>query len=92
MIIKYKNSYLRDIKKITNPALKEKIEQIIKLVKEAQTLDDIPELRKLKGYKKGIYYRIKVGHYRIGVTIVGDLVSFSSFGPRKEFYRYYPPR
>ena len=83
-----KNSFLRDIKKIIDPTLKEQIEQVILSVKEAKTTSDIPELKKLKGYK--IFYRIKVGAYRIGITIENDLVTFFVFMPRKDIYKLFP--
>ena len=85
-----KNSFLRDLKKIIDPALKEQVELIILAVEEAQTIRDIPELKKLKGYKNGIYYRIAVDNYRIGVNIENDLVTFVVFKPRKDIYKFFP--
>jgi len=81
-------SFFRDVKKIINPALKLEIDQVIETVKEAKTIKEIPQLRKLKGYK--IHYRIKVGRYRIGISIVGDMVTFWRFLPRKDFYKFFP--
>ena len=87
----FNNSYGRDLKKITDKNFKAEIKQSVLFVKNAKKISDIlPELRKLKGYGKGIYYRIKVGSYRTGVTIVGDLVTFLRFLPRKDFYKYFP--
>jgi len=84
----YQNSYWRDVKKIVEPALKEQVEQAMLSVREANTTRDIPELKKMKGYK--IHYRIKVGKYRIGVTIENDLVTFKVFDHRKDFYKRFP--
>jgi len=88
MNIYKKPSFFRDIKKIIYPALKEQVEQAILSVQEAKTTRDIPELKKMKGYK--IHYRIKVGKYRIGVTIENDLVTFKVFDHRKDFYKRFP--
>ena len=88
MNIYKKPSFFRDIKKIIYPALKEQVEQAILSVQEAKTTRDIPELKKMKGYK--IHYRIKVGKYRIGVTIENDLATFEAFDHRKDFYKRYP--
>jgi len=90
MNIAKKPSFFRDIKKIVAPALKEQIEQAILSVQEAKTPKDIPELKKVKGDKKGISFRIKVGAFRIGVTIEGDLVTFKAFGHRKDIYKSFP--
>ena len=81
-------AFFRDIKKIRTPVLKEAVERIIETVAKVPSKKDIPELKKLKSYK--IHYRIKVGTYRIGVTIVGDVVTFCRFLPRKDFYKYFP--
>ena len=86
----FKPHFLRAIKKITDDLLLRVIEQTICSVEEAKTVKDIPELRKLKGYKNGIYYRIKLGDYRIGVTIENDLVTFVVFRHRKDIYKFFP--
>ena len=84
----YKPLFKRHIKKITDKSLKEEIKQAIRSVEEANDMRDIPELKKLKGYK--IFYRIKVGDYRIGVTIENNLVTFVVFMPRKDIYKSFP--
>jgi len=84
----YQNSFWRDVKKIIDPALWKQVEQAILSVQQAQTIKDIPRLKKMKGHT--IYYRIKVGRYRIGVTIEGNLATFARCLPRKDFYKYYP--
>ena len=86
----YKPSFLRSLKKITDPILKETIKQVINSVKIAQVPKNIPNLRKMRGNKKGIYYRISVGDYRIGVAIEGDLVTFAVCLPRKDIYKFFP--
>jgi len=86
----FKTSFLNDVKKVKDQSLKEKVEQAITDVEKAAGKQDIPELRKLKGSKKGIYYRIKIDHYRIGVTIENDMVKFVIFKPRKDIYKHFP--
>jgi len=86
----FKKSFLNDIKKIKDKALLEKIEQIILDVEKAQTIHNISRLKKLKGNKNGIYYRISVDIYRIGVTIENDTVTFVVFDLRKDIYKYFP--
>ena len=80
-----KKAFLRNLKKITDPALKAEVEQVYAAVKAAKTMQNFPNLKKLKGFKTS--YRIRVGDYRIGVTIVDDLVTFYRFGPRDNFYK-----
>ena len=84
----YQNSFWRDVKKIIDPTLKEQVEHTLLSVKKAQSLKDIPRLKKMKGYKT--HYRIKVGVYRIGVTIENNLVTFVAFGHRNNIYNFFP--
>jgi len=88
MNIDKKPSFFKDVKNIINPTLKERVEQAILSVQDARSPKNIPNLRKMKGYK--IHYRVKVGSYRIGITIVGDMVTFEAFGHRKDIYKSFP--
>ncbi|MCL2246152.1 MAG: hypothetical protein FWC10_03460 [Lentimicrobiaceae bacterium] len=86
----FRASFLNDIKKVKNKNLLLKIEQSILNVENAKKIQDIPELRKLKGNKKGIFYRIKIDGYRMGVTIENNLVTFVILKPRKDIYKFFP--
>ena len=83
----YENSYLRDAKKLPE-FLREPLQNVIISVKEAQNLKDIPNLKKLSGYKN--VYRIRVGEYRIGLYVEEDTIVFARILPRKEIYRFFP--
>ena len=90
MITEARNSFLHDVKKIVSPTVKMNVEAAILSVKQANNIKDIPELKKLKGYKKDIFYRIAVGDYRIGVTIENDTVTFVTLRHRKDIYKFFP--
>ena len=87
MKIRIEKSIQRDLKKIADPLVNAQVESVYLAVKAAVSPKDIPELRKLQGSKKGIHYRIRVGDYRIGVTIEGDLVTFVRCKLRKNAYK-----
>ena len=55
----FEKSFERDIKKV-DKILKAEIKKSVLSVKQAQTLRDIPNLRKVEGCKKGISYRIRI--------------------------------
>jgi mRNA interferase RelE/StbE len=61
---------------------------MVEYIEKAQKLPDIANLKKLKGGR--IYYRIRVGEYRIGLTIENNTVAFVRCLNRKEIYRYFP--
>ena len=88
MRTEFAKTFDKDVNNIYDAKILYKIEQAIVNVEEAMTVQNILNLKKLKGYR--IYYRIKVGNYRIGVTIEGDLITFERCLPRKDFYKYYP--
>ena len=88
MKTEFAKTFDKDVNNIFDAKILCKIEQAIVNVEEAMMVQNIPKLKKLKGYK--IHYRIRVGNYRIGVTIVGDLVTFERCLLRKDFYKYYP--
>jgi len=85
-----KGSFLHSIKKITDPVIKMAVDDAITSVEDAKSIKEIPNLKKLKGNKKGIFYRIKTGYYRIGVTIENDTVIFVICLPRKDIYKVFP--
>ena len=63
MTVSYKKSFLKEIKKLKNKHLKNLIAECILQVESASTVQNIKNLKKLAGYD--VYYRIRVGDYRI---------------------------
>lgn len=88
MNVKVDESFEKDTDKITEAKLLLKISDIIEQVRKAQSFADIPNLKKLKGFKN--YYRIRIGDYRAGITIENKNVVFERFLHRKDIYKYYP--
>ena len=80
--------FLRDLDKIKEKKMKNRVEEIIQQIENADVSGDIRNLKKLKGHS--IAYRIKVGSYRIGVFIENDVVEFARFVHRKDIYKKFP--
>ena len=57
-------------------------------VEKAQTPQEIPTFKKLRGERN--YFRIRIGDYRLGLKIEGQLVTLVRILNRKEIYRYFP--
>jgi mRNA interferase RelE/StbE len=55
---------------------------------QAQDLREIEDLKKLSYRDR--YYRIRIGDYRIGLTLEDDIIVFVRFLHRKDLYRYFP--
>ena len=88
MRVAFKRSFTGDLEKIRSQSLKDKVREVIELVKQADNLQDIPHIRKLRGSER--YYRIRLGNYRIGLAVEGDEVTFVRFLHRRDVYRYFP--
>ncbi len=83
----FKESFLRDLRVVKNRDLLARIKQVIQEIESAQTSQDLPNLKKLKGERN---YRIRVGDYRIGLKLEGDLATVIRILNRKDIYKYFP--
>ena len=88
MNVLFKESFKKDIRSISGNNILQEIERVIINVEQASTPQQIRNLKKLS--TKGKYYRIRIGQYRIGITIVHNTVTFVRCLQRKEVYRYFP--
>lgn len=88
MNVQFRASFSKDLRSIKNKNLLDRIRETVEYIEKAQKLPDIANLKKLKGGR--IYYRIRVGEYRIGLTIENNTVAFVRCLNRKEIYRYFP--
>ena len=84
----FKKQFEKQIKEVKDQKLKTGILDIILKVENCNSILEIQNLKKLKGYK--YFYRIRIGDYRIGVKAENDMVTFSAFHHRKDIYKYFP--
>lgn len=88
MNVAFDGSFLRDVRKLADDAVREQVRSAILTVEAARDLRSVPNLKKLSG--GGSYYRIRIGDHRIGMSIKDNLVTFVRVLPRKDIYRYFP--
>ena len=88
MKLQFASQFSKDLRKIKDQKLLSKIKIVVNECKLAQTLDDIKNVKKLKGYQD--CYRIKIGDYRIGLAMIDDELIFTRFLHRREIYRLFP--
>jgi len=86
--IKYESRFEKDLKKLQNTNDLKQIKELISIIKQANSIFDIPQIKKLKGYNS--FYRIKIRNYRIGFEIVNEILIFTRILHRKDIYRYFP--
>lgn len=88
MIVTFRKSFEKDLSKLRDADLLQKIQAVIEAAEAAVNLVDINNLKKLKA--DGDYYRIRVGNYRLGLVLDETGIVFVRVLHRKEMYRYFP--
>lgn len=81
-------SFDRDINRIKEIKLLNKIADCIESITKAKSYEDIKDIKKMKGAP--FHYRIRIGNYRAGVVIKGNDIVFERFLHRKDIYKYFP--
>ncbi len=87
MKIEIRDSLLKDIKKIAKKD-KEKLEYIYNQFLNAENINEIQNIKKLKGFEN--FHRLRVGNYRLGFLLEKDKIVFLRFLHRKDIYKYFP--
>ena len=88
MNVEFRKSFEKDLRKIKDDVILQKIEAVIEEVENAESLSDVSNIKKLQ--TEGDYYRIRVGNYRIGITLSDEVIIFVRVLQRKDIYRYFP--
>jgi mRNA interferase RelE/StbE len=86
--LEFRKSFLDDVKGIREKAILQRLKGVIEILEKTGSLAEIPNIKKLKG--GGQHYRIRIGDYRLGLSIVDDRICLVRFLGRKEIYRYFP--
>lgn len=88
MKVAFEANFARDLKRVRDKQLLQRVQQVIQGVKEAAMIDTVAGVKKMQGYDT--FYRVRLGDYRIGIEVVDDQVIFVRFLHRKDVYRYFP--
>ena len=88
MQVVFRDSFYKDLDKLSDKSVKKKLVAIIDRVEAAASLNDIPNLKKLQGFNQ--YYRIRIGDYRLGIYHDKNKIEFVRLLLRKDIYKYFP--
>jgi mRNA interferase RelE/StbE len=86
--VEFRESFLRDIRKIKDKAVLEAVKKAIEDVESVESPAEITNLKKMHGSRG--YFRIRLGDHRIGLKLESDTLQFVRFLHRKEIYRFFP--
>lgn len=88
MQVEFCNSFVKDIKRISDKAILQKIQKVIIGIEEVAIFSEIPNIKHIADSRK--YYRIRVGNYRLGIKLENGVVKFIRCLNRKDMYRNFP--
>jgi len=86
--IRINKTFLKELARLPVTQRKKIEHFVFKEAKNFEKPEDVPNVRKLKGYKD--YYRIRFGDYRAGVKIHNNTLFFERILHRKDIYKFYP--
>lgn len=84
----FRKSFTRDLKKIKDQEILDRVALVIQEVEAAEEPAAVGHLKKITGTAD--CYRIRIGAYRIGVVLEADMVEFIRCLPRRDLYKYFP--
>lgn len=89
MIVRFDKSFIKALDKIKDKTILKRIESVIQKAEEAETLEQISNIKKLIGFT--VYYRIKISDYRIGLELINsNEIRLITILHRKDIYKKFP--
>lgn len=88
MNVIYTKTITKDVRKIKDKKLTDKLTAIIQQLKTASSLEEVQQLKKLKGHPAA--YRIRVGDYRLGFYYEENTVILARMVKRSDIYKLFP--
>jgi len=88
MIVVIDKSFQKDVNKIADKKVKEAIVSIIEILQESKSINDVLNVKKLKGSKNA--YRIRIGDYSLGLFYKNNEAELIRFLHRSQVYNKFP--
>ncbi len=88
MEVEFTSSFTRDLKRLRNAELRGRVERVIEELERAPEVAAVAGAARLKG--PGQFYRVRVGDYRIALSVEGGAAVVTRFLHRRDIYRYFP--
>jgi mRNA interferase RelE/StbE len=84
----FRKSFTRDLKKIKDQDVLDRVQEMIDEVEAADDFSAVSNLKKMAGTAN--YYRIRAGDYRVGLVLERNTVEFVRCLNRRDLYRFFP--
>jgi mRNA interferase RelE/StbE len=89
MIVRFDKSFSKALDKIKDKNILQRIESVIQKAEEIDSFEQLSNTKKLIGFT--VYYRIKIGDYRIGLELINpNEIRLITILHRKDIYKKFP--
>lgn len=88
MKVEYHKSFERDLRRVRDQNLLDRVEAVLVGLEGSERLDSISNVKVMKGHPD--YFRIRIGDYRIGLKRIDDGVRIIRFLSLGDIYRKFP--
>lgn len=83
--------FLRDMRRIRDADMQARVERAVAALGAADSVTEIAGMRRLTS-PRGHHYRMRIGDYRLCISIEGYTAILARFLHRSDNYRSFPPR
>ena len=88
MIVEPTRQFSRDVRRLGSGQIRHRLDRTIQELIESADITTVSGVSRLRA--EGQHYRIRIGGYRLGITMDGETAVLRRFLPRGEIYRYFP--
>ena len=89
MELEYRASFVRDLRRVRNAVTRGRVLRVIEELEAAPTIAAMPGAVRITA-AKGRYYRMRIGDFRLGIAVEGNVAVLVRFLHRRDIYRYFP--
>lgn len=87
MEVVFARLFLKDLQNISDKKIKSEVVQAIEEFESAQSLLELSNIKKMRGYSEA--YRLRIGKYRLGFYCDGLTVKLARFVKRETIYELF---
>ena len=87
MKVEFLKKFSKDLDDINTRSVKQALIRLIELMENIDSINKIPNTKKLKGHKTA--YRTRLGDYRLGFFFENSTISLARFVHRKDIYKIF---
>ena len=88
MTVEPSRQFSRDVRRLGSSQIRRRLDRTIQELIEVADITEVSGIKRLLA--EGQHYRIRIGDYRLGITMDGKIAALRRFLPSGEIYRYFP--